>query len=119
MNLLADENIDRRIVDRLRSDGHAVDWIAEFAPSVPDEVVLKRSADANAVLITEDKDFGELVYRRRLSHTGVILLRLEGLDNATKAEVVSQVVRDNETELSGAFTVVTPEIVRLRHSGGR
>ena len=84
MNLLADENIDRSIVERLRADGHAVDWISELSPSVSDEVVLQRAADSGAVLVTEDKDFGELVYRRGLSHAGVLLVRLEGLDNAAR-----------------------------------
>lgn len=58
MNLVADENIDRAIVERLRQDGHAVDWIAELSPSVSDEEVLRRAADGGAVLVTEDKDFG-------------------------------------------------------------
>lgn len=117
MNLVADENIDRRIVERLRRDGHHIDWIAELSPSVSDEEVLRRAADGGAVLVTEDKDFGELVHRRRLSHAGVLLVRLEGLDNAAKAEIVSQVVRDNAAELPGAFTVVSPDAIRLRRPG--
>ena len=44
MNILADENIDRGIVERLRQDGHAVEWIAELSPSVPDEDVLARAS---------------------------------------------------------------------------
>jgi predicted nuclease of predicted toxin-antitoxin system len=85
---------------------------------VTDEEVLRRAADGPAVLVTEEKDFGELVYRRGLSHAGVLLIRLEGLDNAGKAEVVSRAVRDNEAELPGAFAVVSPDSVRLRRPGG-
>lgn len=118
MNLVADENIDRRIVERLRHDGHVVDWVAEVSPSILDDAVLQLAVSRPAVLVTEDKDFGELVYRRGLSHTGVLLIRLEGLDNVTKAEVVSQAVRDNEAELPGAFAVVLPDLVRLRRPGG-
>lgn len=118
MKLVADENIDRGIVERLRDDGHEVQWIAEVSPSVSDDEVLKRASDAGSVLITEDKDFGELVYRRRLSHAGVVLIRLEGLDNATKAEVVSQAIHANETELPGAFAVVSADSLRLRRPGG-
>jgi predicted nuclease of predicted toxin-antitoxin system len=116
MNLVADENIDRQIVERLRYDGHTVEWIAEFLPSASDEEVLRRAADGNAVLVTEDKDFGELVYRRRMAHTGVLLVRLEGLGNMAKAEIVSQAVRDNEPDLPGAFAVVSPDFVRLRRA---
>jgi predicted nuclease of predicted toxin-antitoxin system len=117
MNLVADENIDRGIVERLRRDGHQVHWVAELLPGVTDEEVLRRAAGGEAVLVTEDKDFGELVHRRGLSHAGVLLVRLEGLDNATKAEVVSRAVRDNEAELPGAFAVVSHDSVRLRRPG--
>jgi predicted nuclease of predicted toxin-antitoxin system len=114
MKLVADENIDRGIVIRLRRDGHDVDWIAELSPSATDEDVLRLSATAGAVLITEDKDFGELVYRRGLAHAGVILVRLEGLDNSAKAEIVAGAIRDNEMEVRGSFTVVSPEAIRVR-----
>jgi predicted nuclease of predicted toxin-antitoxin system len=119
MNLVADENIDRQVVERLRRDGHQVDWIAEVSPSATDEEVLRRTVDAKAVLVTEDKDFGELVFRRGLAHSGVILLRLEGLDNVAKAEIVSQALRENEIELPEAFAVVSRDFVRLRRPGGK
>ena len=118
MNLVADENVDRGVVERLRRDGHHVDWVAELSPSVPEKDVLRLAAGSGTVPVTEDKDFGELVYRRGLTHAGVMLVRLEGLDNAAKAELVSRVVRDNEAELPGAFVVVTPDSVRLRRPGG-
>ncbi|MCS6977699.1 MAG: DUF5615 family PIN-like protein [Gemmatales bacterium] len=114
MNLVADENVDRSIVERLRKDGHVVDWIAELSPSVTDDEVLRQASESGSVLVTADKDFGELVYRRGLSHHGVILIRLEGLDNAVKAEIVSQVLRDNAAELPGAFAVILPDCVRIR-----
>lgn len=119
MNLVVDENIDRRVVERLRYDGHRVDWIAEILPRASDDDVLQRATDINAVLVTEDKDFGELVYRRGLAHTGVLLVRLEGLNNAMKAEIVSRAVRDNESDLPGAFAVVSPDLVRLRRRRGK
>ncbi len=114
MNFVADENIDRGVVERLRADGHQVDWIAEVSPSASDEEVLRRAAGGPAVLVTEDKDFGELVYRRGMAHAGVLLVRLEGLDNPTKAEVVSRAVRDNAADLPGAFAVVSADSVRVR-----
>jgi predicted nuclease of predicted toxin-antitoxin system len=114
MKLIADENIDRAIVLQLRADGHEVSWICEISPSVSDEVVLEQAILLGAVLITEDKDFGELVYRRKLAHLGVILLRLEGLDSTSKAQLLSDLIRDNSDQLPGAFTVVMPDSVRLR-----
>ena len=76
MTFLADEGVDRQIVERLRLDGHEVSYVAEMAPGIMDEVVLRESRDSSSVLITADKDFGELVFRQRQASTGVLLVRL-------------------------------------------
>ena len=70
MNLVADENIDRSIVERLRSDGHTVTWITELSPGISDEVVLREAVTRSAVLVTEDKDFGELHGARKRCRVG-------------------------------------------------
>ena len=75
MRLLADENIDGPIVERLRADGHDVQWVAEFDPSIPDEQVLEAANRQSALLMTADTDFGELVFRQRRIALGVVLLR--------------------------------------------
>ena len=72
MNLLVDENVDKSIVDELRQNGHNVLYIAEFAPSINDETVLHQANQNRALLLTEDKDFGELVFRQSLVHYGCI-----------------------------------------------
>ena len=66
------------------------------------------------MLITADKDFGELVFRQRLASTGVLLIRLGGLSPATKAEVVSESVKEHGLELAGAFAVLSRGNVRIR-----
>jgi predicted nuclease of predicted toxin-antitoxin system len=63
MNLLADEGVDRPVVEQLRQDGHDVLYVAEMEPSINDDVVLMRANQHQAVLLTADKDFGEPVYR--------------------------------------------------------
>lgn len=114
MILVANEGIDRPVVERLRQDGHDVVYVAELAPSTPDEEILQLANAQRAVLLTADKDFGELVFRQGLVHSGVLLLRLAGLANATKAEVVAEVCRDRAAELIGAFSVISPGQVRIR-----
>ena len=64
MNLLVDESVGKSIVDALRQNGHNVLYIAEFAPSIDDEVVLHQANLNRALLLTEDKDFGELVFAK-------------------------------------------------------
>ena len=114
MKLIADEGVDRPVVERLRQDGHDVVYVAELSPSVPDEEVLHQANARGAVLLTADKDFGELVFRQGLVHSGVVLLRLAGLDNATRAEIVAEVCRNRTGELIGAFSVVSPGQIRIR-----
>ncbi len=89
-------------------------YVAELSPGVADEEVLRQANAQNAILLTVDKDFGELVFRQGLVHSGVILLRLIGLANATKAEIVNEVCRTRTAELTGAFSVVSPGQVRIR-----
>lgn len=114
MNLFADESVDRSIVERLRMDGHQVEYVAELSPSISDEEVLRQANDRGVVLITADKDFGELVFRRSLVHPGVVLLRLGGRPREARCDLVSGVIRDHASELPGAFTVVTPDTLRIR-----
>lgn len=70
MNLVADEGVDGHIIARLRQDGHDVLYIAEIEPSISDDIVLSHANAQEALLLTEDKDFGELVFRQGLVHTG-------------------------------------------------
>ncbi len=91
MNLVADESVERQIVERLRQDGYEVLYIAETEPSITDDLVLERANKRSALLLTADKDFGELVFREgRLSSGGVVLIRLAGLSADRKAEIVSE-----------------------------
>ena len=89
MNLLADESVEREIVERLRADGHNTVYVAELAPGISDDEVLDQANDQQALLVTGDKDFGELVYRLGRIHGGVVLLRLAGLSTPVKAGAVS------------------------------
>ncbi len=73
MMLLVDESVDRPIVERLRQDAHDCVYIAELSPSINDDQVLQEANIRNALLLTEDKDFGELVYRLGRVHGGVVL----------------------------------------------
>ena len=63
MNLVADEGVERQIVEQLRQNGHTVIYVAELAPSISDDQVLQQANERQAILVTVDKDFGELVFR--------------------------------------------------------
>jgi len=74
-------------VERLRDDGHTVLYVLEMEPSISDDEVIRRANQEFALLLTADKDFGELVFRQRRIVYGVVLIRLAGLSPQGKAEV--------------------------------
>ena len=114
MNVLADESVDKPIVERLRLEGHNVLYVAELSPSITDDDVLTEANERGALLLTADKDFGELVFRQGRVHAGVMLLRLAGIMEPTKADLVAQVYREHASELLEAFSVVSPGALRIR-----
>jgi predicted nuclease of predicted toxin-antitoxin system len=115
VNLLADERVDRQIVERLRQDGNAVLYVAEMEPGIADAIVLGRANEKLSLLVTADKDFGELVFRdKRLTEGGVILLRLAGLSAERKADIVSDAFRERGAEFPSRFSVISPGKIRIR-----
>ena len=68
-------------------------YVAEVDPGIDDEVVMQRANEANALLLTSDSDFGDLVFRQRKLSVGVILVRLWGLSPESKAGIVASALR--------------------------
>jgi len=114
MKFIADEGVDAPIVSHLRYLGYSVWYVAEMAAGAIDEDILTLAHSEAAILITADKDFGNLVYLKRQASAGVILLRLAGLTARQKAEAVEQLVNEHGDQLAGAFAVITPNRVRIR-----
>jgi predicted nuclease of predicted toxin-antitoxin system len=114
MKVFADENVPRAIIVWLRGHGQDVLWAAETHPGTPDADWLRQAQDAKRVILTSDKDFGELAFRDHLNSYGVILLRLDDLpvtDRVARLEAVWSVVEANPT---GKFIVITESKVRVR-----
>ena len=114
MKFLADENIHGGIVAWLRASGHDVLYAAEMTPGSGDETVLELASREDRVLITDDKDFGELVFRRRLVNAGVILVRLSAPDLPSRLGRLGSVWPSIVTHAAGAFTVISDTKVRVR-----
>ncbi len=117
MKVVADESVDRQIVDRLRRDGHALFYVAEMAPGISDDVVLGLATRESALLLTADKDFGESVFRHGHPTHGIVLIRLAGLAPLRKAEMVSSAIDLHISEMRHAFSVITAGAIRIRRPG--
>jgi predicted nuclease of predicted toxin-antitoxin system len=114
VNFLADENVDASIIAGLRAEGHKVQSVAELNRAIDDDAVLTLANETQSVLLTEDKDFGLLVYRQKKVHCGVVLLRLSGLSSDTKSDVVRNSIREHSSQIERAFSVISPAFMRIR-----
>ena len=114
MRFLANENASGAVIRGLRGLGHDVVSVKEVMRSAPDQEVLSRAAAEGRILVTHDKDFGELAYRYGLpSSCGIVLFRLSGstpeIDAARILVVLSQ-----DLSFEAHFCVVTEDRLRIR-----
>lgn len=105
----------RRLTRWLRSEGHDAFSVFEQARGISDDAVISRAYNENRILITNDKDFGELTYRNKKPHCGIILLRLSDESSQKKIGIVSQLLKLYADKLPNAFVVVTEDQVLFAH----
>jgi predicted nuclease of predicted toxin-antitoxin system len=111
---VADENIDTEIIEELKKGGYNILSISDECPGVPDEEVLRIANDHNAILLTGDKDFGELIFRRGLESSGVILVRIFGVSQEEKAHKIYQVFKQHAEDFINSFTVIGKNKTRIK-----
>ena len=114
MRLLADECCDAALIGALRDDGHDVLYAVESLRGVPDDDLLAGAFSERRILLTEDKDFGELVYRLRRSSYGIVLLRFDIADRSLKVPRLRDLLRNEADRLENAFVVLEPDKIRVR-----
>jgi len=113
VEFLADESCDFAAVRALRADGYDVAAVAEIACGAPDDVVLELARSGNYILLTEDKDFGQLVYADQQATGGVILIRFPARARQSLGATVVAAVRVLGERLRGRFVVIQPGRARL------
>lgn len=113
MRILADENCPGDLVNALRHIGHDVAWIREDARGSQDPAILARAQAEARLILTFDKDFGELAFRTRLpAASGIILCRLHGLPPARVVAIVLAAL-NSRPDWIGRFTVITEQRLRV------
>jgi predicted nuclease of predicted toxin-antitoxin system len=111
---LADENVSRLVIEQLRIAGYDVTRVGEISLGAADDDVLATARREDRVLITEDRDFGELVIRQRLNVRGIVLLELDRLSNGAEADRVAAVISTTGEKLLGNLIVIEPGRIRIR-----
>jgi predicted nuclease of predicted toxin-antitoxin system len=114
VRLVADESVEGPTVYALRDAGHEVLFIAETSPGIEDSEVLAVARREEALLLTADKDFGELVFRNRESHYGVLLIRSPEHNLGENAANALTAIRQHGHELMGRFSVLAGGALRIR-----
>jgi len=91
LKFLIDECTGKRLSFLFKNAGYDVLFVGDWKPSASDEEVLQKANDDGRILITDDKDFGELVYNSGELHSGVLILRLEDANGDRKVEIVKKI----------------------------
>jgi predicted nuclease of predicted toxin-antitoxin system len=118
LRFLADESCDFAIVRALRAEGYDVLAVSEVMQRSDDRELIEQASRERRILLTEDKDFGWLVYVSYTDSAGVILIRFPGDARQMLVDVFMHLVHTQGQELSGAFVVVQPGHIRVRHHPG-
>ena len=113
MRFVADESCDYAAVRALRNEGYDVVAVAEAAPQTEDPDVLELAYQENRVLLTEDKDFGQLVFSAGQQAAGVVLLRFPAAARAAIGQAVVEMCRRLGDGLVGSFVVLEPGRLRI------
>lgn len=114
MRFLVDECTGVRVADWLRKEGYEVFSVYEQARGATDDLIIQKALDEDWILITNDKDFGEKVYRDKLPHRGIILLRLQDERSLNKIDVLKRLFSLYLDRILNSFVVVTETQVCFR-----
>ena len=113
MRFLVDECTGPRVAQWLRDQGHEVFSVYEEARGLDDSAILSKAFSENWILMTNDRDFGEKVFRELHPHRGVVFLRLSDERPAAKIDAIRRLLESYADQLTDRFVVVTEFQVRF------
>ncbi len=116
MRFLVDECTGPAVADWLRGQSYEVFSVYEKNRGMADDDILDKANSEDWILITNDKDFGEMVYREKRLHHGVVFLRLEDERAVSKIKAIQSLLEDYVDQLIDRFVVVTESHVRIGHT---
>jgi len=114
LRFVVDESTGRAVADFLRASGCDVVGVSETMPEADDADILSLAVREDRIVVTNDKDFGELVFRSGKRHAGILLFRLEDESAANRVQMARITLERHGRQLAGCFTVVTEKTIRIR-----
>ena len=113
MQIVVDAGVGTSVERLLRELGYPIVVVRDINPHMPDREVLALANQHTALIITMDKDFGDLVFKERRPHHGILLLRLEEATGPERAAVVRLILDQHASELAGRFAVFQNDRLRI------
>ena len=113
LRFLADESCDFAVVRAIRADGYDVLAVSEYTQRSDDQELNEQAYLENRIVLTEDKDFGWLVFVSQVATAGVILIRFPGNRREALVRTVRILIQEKADEIQGAFVVLQPGHVRI------
>jgi predicted nuclease of predicted toxin-antitoxin system len=114
LKFLIDESTGAQVAAALQAAGYDAMYVGQMMPGAKDKAILAQAHAEGRILVTNDKDFEERVYRSREPHAGVILLRLRRDVPRRRIAILRKLIADWGQRLQNKFTVATESKVRIR-----
>ena len=114
MRFIVDHNVGRSVAQALTTDGHDTVFAGDVDPHMPDVEVLSWAVREQRILITQDHDFGMLVYQSEQAHAGVLLLRMGQARRAERIAVIRWILDQHAREIPGHFSTFESGRLRIR-----
>ena len=114
MRFLVDVGVGKKVENWLKGNGFDVLSVRDIDSRAKDSQILRWAVDQQRMIITMDKDFGELIYNSGMQHAGVLILRLEDADSDTKVKVIKQVLTEHHDRIESHFCVFQDGRLRIR-----
>jgi predicted nuclease of predicted toxin-antitoxin system len=113
MKFIVDECTGPGVAKWLSHQNFDVFSVYDNARGLKDEDILRKAVSEERILITNDKDFGEMSFRHKKLHKGIILLRLEDERSANKIKIIKSLLEQYSAEINNNFVVVTENNIRI------
>ena len=114
LRFLVDVGVGKGIEKFLREEGYDTKTVRDIDPRMEDEKIIHTAVSENRMVITMDKDFGELVYHSSMEHNGVLLLRLEDANGSKKLQVVKHIMKNYSHRIKNCFCVFQNDKFRIK-----
>jgi predicted nuclease of predicted toxin-antitoxin system len=113
MRFLIDECMGRKVYDLIKQNNHDVVLIEGNNSGVSDNLILQKAVSENRVIITCDKDFGDMIFRDKKQHTGIILLRLQNEKIQNKINVINILLKNYSENIKNNFIIISEKKIRI------